>query len=564
MRKFGRLLVLATALAASTATLSAQTIQADAIYEDGKIVTLDGKSTVVEALAIKDGHFLATGSSVDMKAYAGPGTEMVDLDGRTVVPGLMDTHAHFIGAGEAKDVVNLKPAKSVAEALQLIKAWADKTPPGKWIQCGGWHPPSQLKEKRYLTRQEIDSVAPNNPVYLRTVGHYAMANTKALEMAGIDKSTPNPEGGIIERDQATGEATGILVETAIPLVESIVPEWTFEERVGQVEAAMKVLNSYGLTSVIDGGIPSRDVRVLREVERRNEQTLRVGIMYRPLGVNEDLAKWKEVLDGNGAGSGFGDEWLKFAAIGELGIDGGMTLRTAYTRGAYPDDKDYHGLTTMEPKRVDEIATLANQYGWRVGYHCVGDAACDLALDAFEAADKEKSIRDRRFILIHASLLRPDQMERAKKLGVRADIQNVFMWDKAATVARFLGKDTADRAVPARSMIDIMGIDNVAAGTDYPVNTINPFINMYIMVTRKDPNGVVYGANEAISREEALRLYTISAAHYNFEEDVKGMIEPGKLADFVVLSDDVLSVDAEKIKDITAEKTVVGGKVVYKK
>ena len=269
------------------------------------------------------------------------------------------------------------------------------------------------------------------------------------------------------------------------------------------------------------------------------------------------------MKANGASSGFGDEWLRFAGV-KLAMDGGMTLRTALTRSAYPNDPKYFGMAYLNPERFRELVEICDRYGWRVGVHVVGDKAADVALDAYEALDRKRPIAGKRFILIHASLIQRDQMERAKKLGVRTDVQNIFMWDKAATVERFLGRETADRAVPTRTLIDVLGIENVGAGTDFPVNTINPFLNMYVMVTRKDPNGTVYGAKEAISREEALRLYTTSPAHYTFEEGIKGSIEPGKLGDLVVLSADPLSVPAESIKDITALTTIVGGKVVYQR
>jgi predicted amidohydrolase YtcJ len=246
------------------------------------------------------------------------------------------------------------------------------------------------------------------------------------------------------------------------------------------------------------------------------------------------------------------------------MDGGMTLRTALTRGAYPDDSKYFGMAYLNPAHFHQLVEIADRYGWRVGVHVVGDKAVDIALDAFDALDRKRPIAGKRFILIHASLIQRDQMERAKKLGVRTDVQNIFMWDKAATVERFLGRETADRAVPTRTLIEMLGIDNLGAGTDFPVNTINPFLNMYIMVTRKDPRGVVYGAKEAIGREQALRLYTTSAAHYTFEEHVKGSIEPGKLADLVVLSADILGVPEESIKDIQALTTIVGGRIVYQR
>jgi predicted amidohydrolase YtcJ len=553
-----RILALSALLNAGCAAVS-QGPDPETILHGGKVVTLDKRSSIAQALAIRDGKFLAVGSDAEVKRLAGAGTRMVDLRGRTVIPGLNDTHTHFRAAGLALYTVNLRNAKSVPEALEAIRSFAAKKKPGEWIVGGAWHPPSQLAEKRYLTRQEIDSAAPNNPVYLPTVGHFVMANGRALALARIDKGTPNPEGGTIERD-AAGEPTGVLVGPAIQLLTRAVPDWTREEQLGQYRESMRMLNSHGITSTIDGGLDMADVRVLRELASKGEQTLRVGIMYRP-PIPKDLAQWEESL--KAAGPPAGDEWVRFVGV-KLGFDGGMTLRTAHTRQAYPDDPKYHGLTYMSFERLQELSEISDRHGWRVGVHVVGDKAVDLALAAFESLDKARPIAGKRFVLIHASLMQRDQMERARRLGLRADVQNVFMWDKAATVERFLGKETANRALPTRTLIEVMGIENVGAGTDFPVNVIDPYLGMYIMVTRKDPRGVVYGAGEAISREQALRLYTSSGAYYSFEEDAKGTIEPGKLADLVVLSDDLLSVPEESIRNIKAVTTMVGGKLVYQR
>jgi predicted amidohydrolase YtcJ len=532
------------------------------ILVNGKILTMNSSSTVAEAVAIRDGKILAVGNNSAIRPLAGAQTRVVDLAGKTVVPGLIDTHAHFKAAGLAEYVVNMSRAKNVTEALDAIKAFAATKKPGEWIIGSAWHPPSQLAEKRYLTRQEIDAVAPNNPVYLRTVGHFSMANTLALQKAGIDKSTQNPSGGSFERD-ASGELTGVLVETAIELVEKVVPRFTDDDEVRQFKIAEGALNSMGITSVVEGATSTPDIRTLQKIATSGGATLRVGLMFRP-EPPADLKAWEAIMDGNGASSGFGDDWVKFAGI-KIFYDGGMTLKTALTRDAYPDSHDdYHGIAQQTPERLKQLISICNRYNWRVGVHVVGDLGIDQVLDAFEAADKEKSIRDRRFILIHASLIRPEQMERAHRLGVRVDFQNVFMWDKAATVARFLGPPTADRAVPTKTLIEKMGMDNLGAGTDFPVNPINPFLNMYIMVTRKDPAGNAYGASEAISREQALRLYTSSASRYMFEEASKGTLEPGKLADLAVLSGDLMTVPEDQIKDIKADMTVVGGKIVFQR
>jgi predicted amidohydrolase YtcJ len=534
----------------------------DLVLINGKVLTLDEQSTVTEAVAVREGKILATGSSASIKSLAGARTRVLDVSGKTVIPGLIDTHAHFKAAGLGDYVVNMSRAKTVAEALEAIKAFAARKKPGEWIVGGAWHPPSQLAEKRYLTRQEIDSVAPNNPVYLRTVGHFSMANTMALQKVGVDKTTADPSGGSFERD-AAGELTGVLVETAIERVEKAVPPWTEDDEIRQLTIAESVLNSFGITSAVEGATEARDIRTLQKIAASGKATLRTGVMFRP-EPPADLTAWEAIMSGNGAASGFGDDWLKFAGI-KIFYDGGMTLKTALMRDVYPDSHDnYHGIAQQTPERLKQLVSICNRYGWRVGVHVVGDLGIDQVLDALESADKEKSIRDRRFVLIHASLIRPEQMERAHKLGVRIDFQNVFMWDKAATVERFLGRATADRAVPTRTLIAKMGLDSLGAGTDFPVNPINPFLNMYIMVTRKDPNGTVYGASEAISREQALRLYTSAASYYTFEEAQKGTIRPGKLADFVVLSADYMAVPEEQIKDIKADLTLVGGKVVFQR
>ncbi len=565
MTRKANLLVLLAAglgLASPTYAQQADSRSPDLVLINGKVLTMDNRSSVVEALAVLDGKILATGSNASVKAIASPQTRVLDLAGKTVVPGLIDTHAHFKAAGLSEYVVIMNRAKTVVEALDAIKAFAARKKPGEWVVGSGWHPPSQLAEKRYLTKQEIDGVAPNNPVYLRTVGHFSMANSLALQKAGVDKSTPDPSGGSFEKD-ASGELTGLLVETAIERVEKSVPPWSEEDEVRQYKIAQGVLNSFGITSVVEGATEPRDIRTLQKIAVSGEASLRAGLMFRP-EPPADMAAWEAVISGNGASSGFGDDWLKFAGI-KIFYDGGMTLKTALMREVYPDSHDnYRGIAQQTPERLKQMVSICNRYNWRVGVHAVGDLGIDHVLDAFEAADKEKSIRDRRFVIIHASLIRPEQMERAQKLGVRIDFQNVFMWDKAATVERFLGRAVADRAVPTKTLIEKMGLENLGAGTDFPVNPVNPLLNMYVMVARKDINGKPYGASEAINREQALRLYTSAAARYTFDEGRKGTLEPGKLADLVVLSADYLTVPEDQIKDIKADVTIVGGKVVFQR
>ncbi len=536
---------------------------ADLVLTGGKVVTVDAVFSVVQAVAIRDGKFLAAGSVAEIEKLCGPRTRRIDLAGRTVLPGLIDTHIHVERAGLAAVTVSFEGAKTVDDALERVAAQAALLPPGSWIRGANWHPMSQLREKRMMTRYELDRVAPDHPVCL-PIGHFTMTNSLGLRLAGITAQTPDPDGGIIHRDAETGEPNGILEEAAEDLVRDLLPEWSHEERVAQLRQAMAFCNRHGLTSAISAAVDPATFRAHQHLRDHRQATLRISAMYAPTGgLNPAMTieEWETFFSRIGASSDFGDEWLSYSGV-KLQIDGGMTLRTAAMRDGYPDDPNYGGTIVIEPERFHALVATANRYGWRVGVHAVGDAAVDLVLDAYENADRERSIRGRRFIVIHGSLIQRDQMERAKALDVRVDAQSAFLWDKAAIVAQYLGKATADRAFPMRSLIDVMGLDLLGQGTDYPINSINPFINISVMVTRQDRNGDVYGASEAITREEAIRAYTSAAARYAFREDSLGSIEPGKLADLVILTDDILSVPDEKLKSIGVVATIVAGKPVF--
>ena len=548
------------ALALVTACAALAPPVADTVYVNGKIITVDKMFTIAQAVAVKDGRFVGVGTSEEMRRYVSSTTRVVDLKGRAVIPGLMDSHTHMLGAGAAETRAPLFRAKTIAEAQAIIADFikAKNTPPGEWVQTSGWHPPSQLVERRYLTRQEIDAVAPNHPVYVQTVGHFAMANTKALELAGITRATADPVGGKIFRD-ANGDATGLLEETAIDLVEHKIPRPTFEQVVAQLVTAQRVYNQSGITSTIDAALSEEQMRAYFVVAERQLASVRTGLMWKPSAATPD--EFERALKAAQFKENQGDAWVRVSGI-KIVSDGGMTLRSAFTHQAYAGEPHNHGTLAVDAAAYKQIVLLANRHGWRVGTHAVGDAAVDLVLDAYAAADKDKSIKDSRFIVIHGSLMAREQIERARQLGVRVDAQNIFMWDKAAAVERNMGSTLAHRAVPSRWLIDTLGVQGTAAGTDNQVNILNPFVGLYVMVTRKDPTGKVYGADQALTREEALRLYTNAGPHYTFDERTKGAIEVGKLADMVVLSADYMTVPEAQIKDIKPVQTVVNGKVVY--
>jgi predicted amidohydrolase YtcJ len=543
---------------------AATRFSADTIVVNAHVITVDTAFSFAQAVAIRDGKFIAVGGEAHIRSWSGPETVVIDAGGKTIVPGLIDTHAHVEAAGLLKYTVSFDGVTSIPEVQKRVSAMAARTPTGEWIRGRMWHPPSQLEEKRFVYRSELDEAAPDHPVCL-PVGHFTLTNSLALKLAGIDRNTPNPDGGEIHHD-AAGEPSGVLEENAEDLVKKLLPAWPETVRISQIQEAMAYFSSYGITSAISARVNPFDMRVHQIIARNGMATLRISAMFAPTGgLNPTMSEdeWESFLAKIGVFSDFGNDWLSYSGL-KMQVDGGMTLRTADMRESYPDQPGYHGTVVVSQERLNRLVSIANCYGWRVGIHAVGDGAIDKVLDAYALADNERSIRDRRFIVIHGSLMQPDQMKRAKALGVRVDTQSAFLWDKASTIARFLGKETADRAIPVRDMIDHMGLNAVAQGTDYPINPLNPFINMYISITRKDISGTVYGPVQAISREEALRLYTSSASWYSFSEHKTGSIEVGKLADLAILSDDLLTIDEENIKNIVVLKTMVGGRVVYEK
>ena len=537
-------------------------MRADLVLSNGRIVTADARFSMAEAVAVQGGRVLAVGPNAEMLALAAPGAEHIDLRGATVLPGLIDTHAHVEDAGLLRVTIGFEGVSSVAEALARVADMAARTPPGEWLRGRIWHPMAQMAEKRFLHRRELDQAAPNHSVAL-PVGHFTLVNSRALALAGITRETPDPDGGTIHRD-ADGEPNGVLEEAAEELVHRLLPPWSQAQREGQLRDAMAHFNSHGLTGAISAAVNPFDLRCWQALNARGAMTLRLGIMFAPTGglnPTMTLEQWTHFFAHLGVTSGFGDDWLRLSAV-KLQIDGGMTLRTAAMRDGYPDAPDYHGVTVVEQAKLDALVAVANRAGWRVGIHAVGDAGVDAVLDAYARADAEVSIRDRRFVVIHGSLMQPDQMHRARELGVRVDAQSAFLWDKGPAIARHLGAATAARAIPLRSMIDIMGLDLVAQGTDYPINPLDPFGNISVAVTRRDRHGNLFGPEQAVTRQEAIRLYTSAAARYNFAEDRQGSLEPGKYADMVVLSDDILGVPDERLREVRAVRTIIAGRTVF--
>ncbi|WP_051791150.1 amidohydrolase [Amycolatopsis jejuensis] len=508
----------------------------DLVLLDGRVYPPDGPPA--EALAVSGGRISAVGSTVDIAALAGPATRVIRLGGRAVIPGLVDSHCHFENAGMDGYTVSFDGVTTIETALERIAALAATRSADGWVLSRLWNP--VLQTGRAPDRLELDRAAGGRPVYLPE-GHAASVSTAALRLAGID-----PAGH-----------DGRLVEGDVHQVARFVPEWTVEERAGQMLAAMQVLAGYGITSVVAGALPLADVEVLRSLAESGRAPVRVAAMVMPTGeLNPSVssAQWRELLSA-GPPKPVGD-FLSVRGI-KLQIDGGMTLGTAATREGYHTDPEYHGEMFVDRERLTALVAAAHEYGWPVGTHVVGDAAIDLALDVYEATRLAGLLPD---VLIHASMIQPDQIVRARELGVQVATQLPFLWRNRDAIAGHLGAARADGAIPLRDLVDGLGFAGVCAGTDYPVNALDPWQNIHAMTTRHDVSGRVLGAGQAITRAEAVDLYTVAGAAHTGEAARKGRLEPGFLADVTVLDTDPFT--AADLRATQAVLTVTGGRVVH--
>ncbi|HEV2387629.1 MAG TPA: amidohydrolase [Candidatus Acidoferrales bacterium] len=534
----------------------------DAVYYNGKVLTVDKNFSVAQAFAIWDGKFVAVGASRAALALAGPRTEKVDLRGRTVIPGLSDDHYHFMmNAGADFKEISLVRARSFDEFLGLIKKRADETPPGQVIETqSGWLP--DQFGGRLPDKDDLDKVAPRNPLFVRG-GHTMYLNTAALNLARITRATPNPPGGVISRDAKTGELTGELVDNAMSLVDKFLPKITVDDKINGLLRGQKLLNSVGLTSVRDPGVGPADIRIYQQLWDDHKMTVRVSTnLSLPTAppAKEILAE----LDNWGVHTPFGDHTLRLDGIGEFGIDGGFQaglMRQPYEQSpdVGPHRGAYFGLQKIPTDKFTEVIRGLNRLGWRACIHTVGDKALDVVLDAYEKANQDQSIVGKRWTIEHALVSEPDQFERIKKLGVVISSQfHTYMASR--TMIQDWGQQRGAESVRTRDWL-AAGL-KVGVGTDWTLMPPNPFEVLSFLVTRKNRYGELVGPDQRISRQDALRLATMGNAYITFEENTKGSIEVGKLADFAVLDRDYLAIPEDDIKNIKVLRTVVGGKVVF--
>ncbi len=549
-RRSGPITLLLFGFAALAAAQAPETI-----YFNGKIITVDPRFTLAEAIAIGHGRFTAVGKNSEIRSLAGPSTRVVDLHGKTVVPGFEDSHLHSAGGGPGIDLSN---ARSFDDIFARIRERVQRSKPGDvLVSNSDWHE-AQLQEQRLPLRRDLDRVSPGNPVVLVRGGHEFILNSLALAKWHVDKATVSPEGGQISR-YPDGEPNGELIDRARSLVSLPQTRLTIDQQIESWSEQFRKLHAAGLTSIRQPGISLEQYHMFQEMKRRGLLTMRVTALV-SAPPNPDAAKVRAFLESSGVGPDEGDEQLKIAGM-KLIVDGGFEggwMREPYEE-PYGKDGTFHGLQLMPLDRFTEIVKELNRLGWRVGTHAVGDAAIGQVLAGYEAANREKTIKGRRWAIEHGFLPREEDFQRINALGVFVTVQD-HLYLAGPSLVHYWGAARAARVTPVRAYLD-HGVE-VAAGTDAPVVPFPPLWTMFHFVTRETIGGRVLGPDQKITREEALRIATMGNARLTFEEQIKGSIEAGKLADFVVLDEDIMTVDAKRIEQMKVLMTVVGGNAVF--
>lgn len=546
---------------------------ADTVYYNGKIISVSTARPVAEAVAIRGNRFIAVGSNDEVLKTAGASTKRIDLGGRSVVPGLYESHSHPIGAALSEQDAKVPVMRSISEIQTYIKQQAAALPPERIIFVPKIYP-SRLKERRYPTRYELDQAAPGRAAMCDN-GYASVLNSVLLERAAIDRSTPQPPNGKIIKDDK-GEPTGLILgaPNLLSKFRQSKPA-THADRVWAIKAMHKAYNAAGITSTADRLQGPEGFRAYQEVHAKGEMSVRTNVTYyisaagTPEAVSAEIKRIPFV-------TGWGDDWLRVGPL-KTTVDGGILIGTAFLREPYGEktqiygysDPDYRGVLAVTKENLFAMARTANELGWQMTAHATGGGALDLLLDAYEAADRDKSIKDRRFNVMHANFPNAQAIDRAKRLGVVFDSQIAWLHEDGDALKDVFGPERIRHFLPFRSLTDA-GL-TVVGGADHmirfdsrqAINPYHPFYGMWMAITRKTTSGGVVGPEQRITREEALRMWTINGAYNSFEEKIKGSIEPGKLADMVVISKDFLSCPVDEIKDIEALETIVDGKVLYK-
>jgi predicted amidohydrolase YtcJ len=552
---------------------------ADLILHHGKVLTVDADFRIVQAVAVRGERIVAVGSDQGVLRYKGPKTKLIDAGGKTVLPGLYDSHVHPVGAATSELVESLPELHALDDAFAYIRKKTKEVPEGEWIVLR-YAFPTRLKEARFPTRAELDQAAPKHPV-LYHAGPAGMVNTMALKISGVTKDTPNPQAGVVVKDPKTGEPTGML-RNAYGVLKGVPPGSNAKaaDRREAVKKLFKLYNARGLTSVADRNADRAALDLYLDLYKAKELTLRVNVArgLNPFGTRLEVAQRLDALpgkDGLGGPTGVGGIWVRIGPI-KFFLDGGMLNGTAYMRQPWPRgetyqivEDDYRGLLFLEPDQVKMVVEEATRRNWQVTAHTAGEGAMDVLLDAYDFVNRMKPIRELRHCITHANFPSQHNLERCQQLGVVADVQPAWLYKDGATLARVLGDKRIAWFQPYKSWLKYTII---GGGSDHMLkldsraatNPWDPWLGLHVAVTRKTEAGLVLNPEEKLTREQALRLYTINNAFLHHEEKEKGSLETGKLADFIVIDRDYLTCPADDIPATQVLQTFVGGRIVYER
>jgi len=539
--------------------LAEEQTQADLVVLGGRVVTLAAGRPEAGAVAAAGGRIVAVGDNADVRGWIGPDTLVVQLGGRLVTPGLIDSHAHLLGIGQSRQQLDLVGTGSQREIAELVRARAEKLPPGRWVLGRGWDQ-NDWPTRRFPTHHVLTEAAPDRPVYLiRIDGHAGWANRAALELAGIDRQTPDPPGGRILRD-TQGEPTGVLIDQAQGLVTAKIPSATKAEMVEAVQLAVAECLRLGLTGLHDAGCDRQTLALYKQLLREDRLPLRLYVMLsggdRQL-LDEAFAQGPQI--------GLGDNHLTTRAV-KLFADGALGSRGAALLEPYADEPDRSGLLIMSEEEIFGVCRRALEHGFQVCTHAIGDRANRLVLNAYQRALEERpGVCDPRLRIEHAQILDAADIPRFAELGIIASIQTTHCTSDMPWVYDRIGLGRAAEGAYVWRKLLRSGA-RISNGSDAPVEGLNPLWGIYAAVTRQDHHGRPPGGwhpDQRMTRLEALRSFTVDAAYAAFEEDLKGSVEVGKLADLVVWSKDLLEIPPPEILNTHAEITIVGGKVVYR-
>lgn len=531
------------------------TNHADLIFTGGRVHTVNATNDVAPALAVGGGRILAVGSDADVRALAGSGTRLIELKGRSLLPGFIDAHAHLAGLGMAEIAIDCKAPgmQSIAALQRAVRERAAAQPAGTWIRGRGYDQ-SRLAERRHPNRVDWDAVAPDHPViFIRTCGHIASVNSRALADAGIDDATPDPPGG--KYDRADGLNLGVAYETAqMPLQTAAMPSWQ-DFREALIRSSRACLAA-GCTSVHDaGGLVGPAFGPCQELVASGEIDLRI---YAFTTVNS----WKHPLLGllsSGVHTGLGDEHLKLGAF-KVMTDGSSSGPTAATREPYSSNCQDCGILYWEQEELDELLGRAHRLGFQCTVHAVGDRAIEQTLNAMGRAQREAPRQGLRHRIEHCGICPADLQRRVHGQRIIPIMQPAFFWEFGDGYIANYGQVRADTMFPARSLL-AQGVP-VAGSSDGPVTRQAPLFGIEQALTRATLDGQVCGPDERVDLTAAIRMHTINGAFASFEEDLKGSLEPGKLADLVILGEDLTRVPVREIRQVPVAMTVSGGRVVY--